>query len=103
MKLYPDEPLFPMAGKDGYTGVHRLVMAEKLGRCLLKSEHVHHLNGIKDDNRIENLELISPTNHQLYKQMCANCGLRKEIRLLHWELKELRSQLQIRLGVSDDI
>lgn len=41
----------------GRIAVHRLVMSEHLGRPLIKGEEVHHLNGVRDDNRLSNLEL----------------------------------------------
>lgn len=56
--IYLYMPEHPSAQKGtGYVSEHRIVMEAMMGRLLTRSENVHHLNGVRDDNRPENLEL----------------------------------------------
>ena len=55
----------PRANSQGAIGEHILIMEKHLGRYIHKNERVHHKNGIKNDNRLCNLELMV---HHTYGQ-----------------------------------
>ena len=66
--IEPDNFFFDMTlnkkyGYGRYVLEHRLIMAEHLGRCLHSWESVHHKNGVKDDNHLDNLELLTKNQH----------------------------------------
>ncbi len=56
-------PLHPNADRDGFILEHRYIMEQHLGRYLADDEHIHHKNGIRDDNRLENLEIVTNKEH----------------------------------------
>lgn len=69
----------PMANNGGRAREHRIIMSKSLKRPLLSTEAVHHINGIKTDNRLENLEVME---HGVHSGMKLNRVYTTAVRLL---------------------
>ncbi len=59
------EPEHPNKALHGWQYEHRMVVEQRIGRFLTSSEHVDHINEIKNDNRSENLQILTPGEHSV--------------------------------------
>lgn len=100
--LHPDDFFYSMRFKSKpYVLEHRLIMAKHLGRCLQSWEIIHHKNGDRLDNRIENLELT--TNRTHHKDHCRGYrdgfqkgytdGKAKQVKELEERIRELEARV----------
>lgn len=59
----------------GFVYQHIVVAEEMIGRSLLPNEEVHHLNGVRDDNRQENLLVLESSQHTKLHNWLRSCGI----------------------------
>ena len=99
VRIPRDDFFYPMVIKShGYVLEHRLVMARYLKRCLLPWEIVHHKDGNKVNNNINNLMLLPSAQYHLVDHVIKSYVHRLEskitkqteqIKLLTWHINEL--------------
>jgi len=86
--VYAVVPEHPKASRYGYVLLHRVIVENSIERLLLDKEEVHHLDGNRKNNSIENLQVMMRGEHQsLHMRLrypqgrakvivtCANCGI----------------------------
>lgn len=88
---FPDHP---SSASDGYIMEHKLVAEALLGRALADDECVHHINGIRYDNRKENLQVMKDKDHRSYHM--------KERWRKKYEQGNLNGTINCRCGVEKD-
>lgn len=74
VKLRKSDPFYGMCAPNGYVMEHRLVLARALGRLLRSHETVHHIDGDRQNNALENLELRQGKHGAGVRLVCRSCG-----------------------------
>lgn len=83
--LYAKVPNHPNCTERGYVLLHRIIVENSIDRLLTNKEVVHHKNGNKFDNRFENLEVMSHSEHaklhhpylnKTIDLVCSECGIK---------------------------
>jgi len=94
VRIYPEDFFYSMASRskthDRYVSEHRLIMAKYLKRCLLPWEIVHHRNGIKDDNRLQNLQLLPSQSYHI-----VDSHVRQYVRKLEARIEQLEVRVTL--------
>ena len=102
VKVSPTDFFHSMADKQDYILEHRLIMAKHLKRCLLPWEVVHHKNGVKTDNRLDNLEILplgkhnTILNRRIKELERITQRQNNQIKLLQFQLQELRNENKVK-------
>lgn len=76
------EPDHPDKRYCGWQFEHRMIMERELGRRLRSDEHVDHINRMRDDNRLENLQVLSKSAH-----------MKKTANDVYTEVRSMRAEL----------
>lgn len=92
----------PYADKAGYVAEHRLVMELHIGRPLLPTETVHHINNDSSDNRIENLMLFSSNSeHARHHALMDGRIVRAKSKLSDGEVEKIREERKMGIPIKE--
>ena len=95
------KPKHPKENSKGLYPLHRVLMENKIKRLLKRGEVVHHKNENKDDNRLENLEILSISEHtRIHCSTVANVKIKCSWCQKQFELKPHRYRLRLKRNKS---